>query len=125
MAAHENIHPLQFKLFMGAQEWQESVTDSVDRPFTKDKTMKSVWASKLKEAKASKPSIEHGAGIHQSMTERGYQHNENDPPTIQVSRSNEQVQEEGHHRIVAGADIERTTGKHIWIPTRYTERGFF
>lgn len=123
MAAHEAVHPVQFKLFMSGQEWQRSVTDSVDRVHTKGETMKAVWKEKLHESK--KPhGLEHGSGIHDALRYEGYQHNTDDPPTIYLSSAGEHIQGEGHHRIAAAADIERTTGRNVWIPTNYTKHGF-
>ena len=127
MSAPEKVHPIQFKLFMSGSEWKQSVTSSIDLGFGKPATMDELWDQKLDEAKVSKPSIQHGAGIHEAISEQGYQHNENDPPTIKVGgrfgdRTTDMTQGEGHHRIAAAADIEETTGKHVWIPTNYEER---
>lgn len=121
MSAHETVHPMQFKLFMGADEWKNSVTDSVDRPFVKDRKLSTVWSEKLTESKEpAGPS--HGAGIHDALQYEGYQHNHDDPPTILVGDKNNLAQGEGHHRIAAAADIERSAGTQFWIPTNYRRR---
>jgi hypothetical protein len=122
MPAHEHVHPLQFKLFMGGQEWQQSVSDSVDRPFVKGQKMSNLWKEKLTESKEPDWMGTHGAGVHESLSRWGYDHEPDDPPTILVGDKNRQTQGEGHHRIAAAADIERTTGRNIWIPTNYMGR---
>jgi hypothetical protein len=122
MAAHESIHPLQFKLFMSGEEWKQSVTDSVDRPFVRDRKMSTMWSEKLSESKEPHGPT-HGSGIHADLRYEGYVHNADDPPTILVGSKNKLAQGEGHHRVAAAADIERTTGKPIWIPTNYEKRG--
>jgi hypothetical protein len=122
MAASDHIHPVQLKLFMGAGEWKKSMTDSVDRPFAKDRKMSNLWSEKLTEAKEPAGRYGHGAGLHDDLSTGGYKHDKWDPPTIMVNRSNEMAQGEGHHRIAAAADIERTTGRNMWIPTNYEPR---
>ena len=127
MSAPEKVHPVQFKLFMSGTEWKNTVTSSVDLGFGGPATMDELWDQKLAESKVSKPSRLHGAGLHEAISEQGYQHDREDPPTIRVGHrhgqgGNEMTQAEGHHRIAAAADIERTTGQHVWIPTNYEER---
>src|SRR4051812_31025029 len=106
MAAPRNIHPGQFKLFMGGQEWQNSVVDSVDLAYSKKRTMKGLWKEKLGEAKQPASSGGHGAGVYESMKEYGYYHDIGLPrnkPTTLVNYRNELTQSEGHHRIAAAA----------------------
>jgi hypothetical protein len=117
--------PDQLKLFMSGGEWKRAVSDSVDRQFaTGPKTMRSVWREKLAESKEPADDNSHGSGIHDALSTHGYQHSTTDPPTIFVGSNNESVQGEGHHRIAAAADIERTTGRKIWIPTNYREHPY-
>ena len=120
MPAHESIHPKQFKLFMSGKEWQDSMSDSVDR--NKGQTMADVWSYKTKEATAPAVVGTHGAGVYDSLEENGFQRQEyGGNPTIIVNDENRLVQEEGHHRIAAAAEIERRTGQPMWIPTEYVE----
>jgi hypothetical protein len=122
----KQFEPVQLKLFMGAQEWQGSVTDSFDRWTHKDETMDELWRSKLHEAKQK--SGVHGAGVYDSIKAVGYYHEHPDvmePPTIQITSRGTLTQGEGHHRIAAAAEIEKETGKPIWIPTNYTAREQF
>jgi hypothetical protein len=124
MAAHHKIHPEQFKLFMGGQEWQRSVSDSIDRVHTKGETMKAVWSEKLTESKVPGSYTTHGAGLHDAIATHGYQHDADDPPTVLLGNSGQKIQGEGHHRIAAAADIERATGRNVWIPTNYVKHPF-
>lgn len=125
------INDQQFKLFMSGQEWQAAATDSVDLGFAQTgkrapTNMRQLWSQKLDEAKVPEGTMArngykaHGAGIYDSMSEKGYVHNPEpyDNPTLFV-RGHDLKQGEGHHRIAAAAEIERQTGKPIWIPTTY------
>ena len=51
MAAHHNVNPDQLKLFMGGQEWQSSISDSVDRGM--DESMGDVWSRRLQNPRPS------------------------------------------------------------------------
>ena len=128
MPAHHNVNPHQLKLFMGGREWQDTMSDSVDRMVPVNglsgESMGQLWDRKLVEAKQP-AGTSHGAGLHESLSEHGYEHDAVEPPTIfhgdlwgQMEKPGF-AQGEGHHRIAAAADIEKTTGKNVWIPTKY------
>ena len=63
--------------------------------------------------------------VHTSLSEDGYDHDTADPPTIYHGQLYGQmdkpgfIQGEGHHRVAAAADIERNTGKNVWMKTTY------
>ena len=126
MPAHEKVHPVQFKLFMSGREWMNSVSDSVDLDHGEHETMEELWDLKTDESKMHAGSG-HGAGIFSSMSKHGYDADKafGDAPTILVSSRNQMVQGEGHHRIAAAAEIERETGKQVWIPTNYETRRYY
>ena len=106
------INPNQFRLFMSGTEWQDEVTHSTDGP------MPELWQEKTDQARQM--------GLTAKMAAHGYQHNSADPPTIVLEnspngRTVRHVQSEGHKRVAAAADIERTTGKPVYIPTNYVD----
>lgn len=121
MGAHV-INPHQLQLFMGGQEWQSKVDDSVDRGM--HETMSDVWARKTAESK-SEPGELMDEPVHASLSREGYDHDPYDPPRLYHGQLYGQmdkpgfIQGEGHHRVAAAADIERTTGRNVWIPTTY------
>ena len=122
MAAHHNVNPAQMKLFMGGQEMQEASNSSTDTDAVKgEKGWSKMWEKKLSESKQP-AGTGHGSGLHASLLEHGYQRDQHKPfdpaPTLFVQGNGVQ-QGEGHHRVAAAADIERTTGKHVWLPTNY------
>lgn len=129
-----HVNPNQFKLFMGGQEMKAASVASVDSEAMKgERGWNPMWDRKLREAKQPlnpmlRPIYQpHGAGVYESMEKHGYQASDEagewDRPTLWVSKSRtpEPVlrQGEGHHRIAAAADIERRTGRNIWLPVNY------
>lgn len=119
----KRISPNQFKLFMTGTEWQASVTKSTDGP------LEHVWPQKTSEARQPGPvgvlNPVHGGGLRDAIATEGYKHDREDPPTIILEQGAgskvHHVQSEGHHRIAAAADVERTTGKPTYIPTNYVD----
>lgn len=124
----------QLSLFMSGEEWKASVTNSVDRHFKSGgryqpkgsamETMDDVWERKENEARQSKHTMGHGAGLYDAMSKGGYDHDASpdyDKPTIWTGfgPNAEMTQGEGHHRVAAAAAVERDTGKKTWIPTSY------
>lgn len=133
MGAHNNVSPHQFKLFMGGQEFQQATSHSYDLEYDDNTTsgresMSHMWDRKLTESKVpsngndwwSRP---HGAGVYDSLSAGGYDTAKHDTldtaPTIYVGSRGRMTQGEGHHRIAAAADIERTTGRNVWLPVNY------
>jgi hypothetical protein len=138
MAAHDNVHPEQFqqlKLFMGGQEFQDASKSSIDNPLAwkgHGPEWDQLWARKLAESKVPDPGpqkpgdpVLHGAGIHDSLSNEGYQAGKAtmEHPTLILSKGGGVMQGEGHHRVAAAADIERTTGRNVWLPVNY-QQGF-
>lgn len=121
-------NPNQFKLFYGGQELQDSITHSADQASTYgDTNLQDMWARKLSEAKQPESSGGHGAGLYESMLNEGVR-----PHTklevswgSQAGRPDEPRQQiyEGHHRVAVAADIERNTGRAMWINTVHEDRG--
>lgn len=107
-----SLNQHQFKAHMSGVEWQAAVTHSTDGP------MPDMWKEKTDQARQT--------GLTASMSEHGYVHDPSDPPTIVLEHSPSgktvrAVQSEGHKRVAAAADIERTTGKPVMIPTRIVD----
>jgi hypothetical protein len=135
----KKLNPNQFKLFYGAQELQNSITKSGDLKATIDsdgymqrdeegsfqyETLPEMWSRKVQESKQREGSG-HGSGVYDSMLSEGVRphtslrvHHVSSGDDLQVS--------DGHHRVAAAADIERTTGRNMWIFTdhadNYTQR---
>ena len=40
-------------------------------------------------------------------------------PTITHNTAGGFTQTQGHHRVAAAAEIERTTGRNVWLPVNY------
>lgn len=111
--------PEQLKLFMTGVEWQEYTTHSSDGPADIK------WKEASAQAKAPASAGTHGAGVYDSMKSKGYEVH-NPVPTITFEESPNgkyfmRTQGEGHHRVAAAADIERETGKPVYIPTNYKD----
>jgi hypothetical protein len=118
------INPDQLKLFMGGQEWQQTVTDSADR--RAGQSLDSLWAQKLEEAKRPSSSGGHGSGLYENISKHGFQldkaWDKDDYPTLWVGNQPDRPsfrQFEGHHRIAVAAEIERVENRPVWIPTNY------
>lgn len=116
MPASRKVNPDQFKLFFGGQELKETITDSGDRRLnskSQEESMDKMWARKSKMAKGTDPSY-HGAGVYKSIKQVGYR---GDPVPLMKTKEN-LLAYEGHHRIAAAADVEKT-GKQVWVPVEY------
>jgi hypothetical protein len=132
------LNPNQFKLFYGAQELQDAITDSNDRNVLYDaaagemmrddngilqkESMPDMWSRKLQESK-QREGYGHGSGVYDSMMSEGVRPHTSlklyhaDQPGV----NNKRVIADGHHRVAAAADIERTTGKNMWIFTDHAD----
>lgn len=139
------MNPDQFKLFMSANEWKDSIEGSTD--LYQDQTLDELWDDKLRESKATGGGV-HGAGSYASLEKEGFREGINpnrgelynqdgyvyhgadgktvnapfwgySGPSILVDKKGRNIQAEGHHRIAAAADIEKKTGKTMWIPANY------
>lgn len=114
MAAHKAINPDQLRLFYTGREMQDMLTGSGDLHDSED--MPDMWDRKLDES-MKPPHTGHGAGVYESIKEKGYQgtrlgvidepHWDTGEPVTRVN--------DGHHRIAA-AELERTTGQLSFFP---------
>ena len=142
---NRNVHPIQFQMFYGAQELKDTITDSGDRgrigshashyglssgarqdfEVTDEKeSMDEMWDRKLTEAKSDYGSV-HGGGVHESMMNEGVR------PQTKVTLNWDDSEDYGdepsvmlgdaHHRVAAAADIERTTGRSMWINANHSD----
>jgi hypothetical protein len=117
------VNPNQFKLFYGAKELKDSITQSYDVDIGEgDTTLNSMWVRKLGEAKAS--------GLHESLHTEGV--HPNTKLTVQWGGPNGDSEDpdavhhmiyDGHHRVAAAADIEEQTGRAMWINTDNADYG--
>ena len=129
----------QLKMFYGAQELKDTITESGDRGrygsfashygldsadrqsssgssgYHEKESLDEMWDRKLAESKRPVESG-HGGGVHASIVKRGYvqaspvrMHWDTEDGMTDVRLS------DAHHRIAAAADIEQTTGRNIWI----------
>lgn len=128
--------PNQLKLFYSAGELRDTINESGDRMYLSTglrgggrESLEAMWERKVEESK--KPAnTGHGSGVYESIEKQGYQEQEptetdswgramgvgSEPPGIPVRWDNDQMQVmDAHHRIAAAADIEKKTGKTIWM----------
>lgn len=119
MSARDNLNPDQLKLFMTGTEWQASVHDSYDRMGSE--SMDDLWEDKLNETQMPVGSDVRSAGLYDKMRVHGYRQNPREfrNPTINFHTSGTRIQEEGHHRIAAAAELERQGIRTSFIPTNY------
>jgi hypothetical protein len=143
MAAHDNLN-YQLKMFMGAREFQDTPSMSVDTEAVKGEPgWEAMWSRKLMQAQEPADTATtsvvgtHAAGLYDSMKKRGYDSGQHkmfdEAPTLSFDESGEFLQGQGHHRIVTGAAIERESriplapGVHgpprpprdVWMPVNY------
>jgi hypothetical protein len=122
----------------------KEISPNVRQPIVERESMEQMWSRKEAEAKTPKevknydvqwrggrghrvtinstPTHVHGAGIYESVKEKGVEQgpNQKSPILTYVDKSTgEKRQGEGHHRIAAAAAVERETGKQVWIAPTY------
>lgn len=122
----------------------EEISPNVRQPIMERESMDQMWSRKEAEAREPKelpvhdvqwrggrgervqigsvPNNTHGAGIYDSIKEKGLQQgpNQRTPIVTHVDKkTGEKRQGEGHHRIAAAAALERETGKPVWIAPTY------
>jgi hypothetical protein len=101
--------------FIGAQELMGQINHSYEtkRVGTRLESLDQMWSRKLEASKER--------GIHSSIMERGYQGEDialHITPRWGDEPGHNVFVDDGHHRIAAGADVERTTGKSVMIPVK-------
>ena len=134
-------HSGQFRLFYGATDLQATITASNDRKAiltvppeygpddstvspgkTRRETMGEMWGRKTAESKETRGlGASHGAGTYESIQEHGFDTTKGAPVRLTYDQYTDQPEPEvkigdAHHRVAAAADIERTTGRDVWIP---------
>lgn len=117
MAAHEAINSQQLQLFYTGTELQSMITGSGDVRTNLGETLEGMWDRKTKESQQPM-GTGHGAGVYDSIKERGYVGGRLGVVFDRDLKSGNPVTRipEGHHRVAAAADIERSTGKLTFIP---------
>lgn len=114
MSASRHIHPGQLQMLMTGTELKNKINvpdDAFD-----DETMDDMWSRKSAEAKVtdSGPKKEHGAGVYDSLSGRGY-----DGPPLKVLHGYGYSRvSDGHHRVAATADLEKE-GKQMYVPVEH------
>lgn len=116
MAAKDHLNGDQLRMFMRPQEIINLVTSSIDQETnwddeTKDQPLEELWNQKRAEVNKSvtykdlKPSITYH-GVKRPITiVPGVDKHE---PSYMMG--------EGHHRVMAADEVEKETGKEIYIP---------
>lgn len=144
-AVNRNVHPIQFQMFYGAQEMKDMITDSGDRgsigsnasyyglssgaradpDVTGEKeSMDEMWERKTAESKSDDYTV-HGSGVHKSIMDEGFR--AHTKVTLNWDDSEDYGEEpevrlgDAHHRVAAAADIEKTTGRNIWINANHSD----
>lgn len=106
-------------MFESGTEIQKYITKSFDvDPFLDKGDINNMWKRKLKEAKTPQRAAVHGSGLYKAIKKDGFDW---DFP-VQVEHffgENDKTMAEGHHRVAAAAEIERETGKPVWIPIKH------
>lgn len=112
----------QLKLFMTGSEWKKAVNASSDAPVEK---MDEMWEQKEAEAKTHTGSGVHGAGVYESLKEKGYVGDITDAPRITFQEgpggTTRRQQGEGHHRVAAAAALEEEGHGPVYIPINYAD----
>lgn len=141
MPSSSNLNKNQLRLFMTGDELWQHVDSSVDaywdEPGTPEysRRKQATFDHKLDQAKArdNGPGLPyiHGAGTHRSLNEFGYRSDiPNAPldsgfhPRVLVGddmsgTGTSWTMGEGHHRVVAAADLERQGKRTVFLPINY------
>lgn len=120
MAAHDNVQPHQFKLFMTPGEIMGSVTGSGDRWTGLNETMSEMWDRKEEESRVPlhvrrSGEVLHGSGVYDSIAKEGVTSHVEIRPRVDGGL----FMRNGHHRVAAAAAVERDTGRQQYIPVNY------
>lgn len=124
-------------MFLPASEIKNYVTSSVDLD-NEVNNMEDLWEGKTEEAQAEYHRYWHGSGLYDSIKENGYDWSKpveiwhenvgpdanigsKDNPFMVHTGEHRRTMGEGHHRVAAGAQLEKETGKTVWIPILHKE----
>lgn len=115
MPAPDHLNKDQLALFYTGRELRSLVNKSTDLDSGED--MDAMWNRKVEESLWEGRSGGHGAGVHRSISEKGW---EGDP--LVLNHGDDEYSRwitDGHHRVAAAADIEDTTGNLVFIPVTH------
>lgn len=119
------MNPDQLKLLMTGSELQRSITHSYDAPLDMEpgdpEALGELWEGKTYEAK--QPRGVHGAGVYDSIKQRGYQGEpiklyDYDVFTNAGYTVPARGVMDGHHRVAAAAALEKE-GQQVYIPVEH------
>lgn len=107
-------NPAQLKLFYRPHEVKQMVSDSVDRG---GDSMEELWEDKESEVNDNARSngmFTNYSEMKRSIAKEGVQV----PITIETQHDPKEpmVMGQGHHRVVMAEQVEKETGKHVYIP---------
>jgi hypothetical protein len=109
----DQVGPMQLPMFMRARDLADSLTGTLDKS---DYPVKEVMHYKLQ---ASKGRIGHGhgTGVYDAVAREGVLN------AVQLVHGMNQslLMGQGHHREAAAEDIERQTGRDVWVPVVHTD----
>jgi hypothetical protein len=118
MAASDHLHHEQLRMFMRPHEVQKLVKESVDRRWISDRerTMRNLWAWKKRDMK------ERHKDLNVSVKTSGVLN-----PIIIIPPSSQNyatkypkyTMGQGHHRVVAALNAEKTTKQEYYVPVVY------
>ena len=131
MSASEHLHPQQMQLFVDPVEHIESSLRGSTDHYPQQRSWDAMWDRKLTNSKLPKGAMTGGAGVHNSVRKKGVVQNwdvdrygetqQTGAPVLLPSEDGVGfVQHEGHHRMAAAADIQRTTGRAQFVPVTYS-----
>ena len=126
MSAKDNLNPDQLRMFMRPGEIMNMVTDSPDRH--SGDTMGDHWDVKAQQV-AEEPEFQQ---LKRSIKKHGVK----SPVSVYVDFTPWEDSEgsdswtgsvhpfalnDGHHRVVIADQLERETGKHVYLPVTYEQ----
>lgn len=89
-----------------------------------NKAMSGLWTAKEKEAKMPEAQGGHGAGLYDRLKGGEQVYNPIQINMNDIADPGKDLQYEGHHRVAAGAALERERGAKgkgsVWMPVSYT-----
>lgn len=110
----------QLPMFMDAGSLQSHLTGAVDEDYSRPPTQ-DLWNEKLAESKSAGPD----GSLYNKIRRKGVQH----PVTVLVPKydhfdGQKWVMGDGHHRVAAAAEIQRKTGKTMYVPIIHDAKDF-
>lgn len=110
----------QLQMLMTGSELKKSITSSLDQRYT-DGSLEGMWDRKVAQSQKPAGSGGPGAGVYDSLKERGYDDSRSYSPHLTMDHfDNQREIPDGHHRVAAAAQLEKDTGKPVYIPVRHS-----